>query len=69
MAEELRDKNGLTESEFLAAYDASKFERPSVTVDIILIYENKVLLIKRGGHPFLGKHIPPPRANCLKRPA
>ena len=55
MAEELRDKNGLTESEFLAAYDASKFERPSVTVDIILIYENKVLLIKRGGHPFLGK--------------
>ena len=53
--EELRDKNGLTEQEFLARYDASKFERPSVTVDIICIRENKVLLIKRGGHPFLGK--------------
>ncbi len=53
--EELRDKNGLTEKEFLAAYDASKFERPSVTVDIIIIENDKVLLIKRGGHPCLGK--------------
>lgn len=53
--EEPRDKNGLTEKEFLSAYDASKFERPSVTVDIICIRGNKVLLIKRGGHPFLGK--------------
>lgn len=53
--QELRDKNGLTEKEFLARYDASKFERPSVTVDIICLRSNKVLLIKRGGHPFLGK--------------
>lgn len=53
--EEPRDKNGLTEKEFLSAYDASKFERPSVTVDIICIRDGKVLLIKRGGHPFLGK--------------
>ncbi|MBP5155328.1 MAG: hypothetical protein J6252_01955 [Clostridia bacterium] len=48
--EEPRDKNGLTEKEFLSAYDASKFERPSVTVDIICIRDGKVLLIKRGGH-------------------
>ncbi len=51
----LRDKNGLTEEEFLARYDASKFERPSVTVDIVLFRGNSVLLIRRGGHPFLGK--------------
>ncbi len=53
--QELRDKNGLTEAEFLAQYDASKYERPSVTVDIIIINDGKVLLIKRGGHPCLGK--------------
>ena len=53
--EELRDENGLTEAEFLARYDASKFERPSVTVDIIIIKDGKVLLIKRGRHPGLNK--------------
>ncbi len=53
--EELRDRNGLTESEFLAQYDASKYERPSVTVDIIITNDNNVLLIRRGGHPNLGK--------------
>lgn len=53
--EELRDKNGLTEKEFLATYDASKYDRPSVTVDIILIKDGRVLLIRRGGHPCLGK--------------
>lgn len=52
---EPRDKNGLTEQEFLAAYDASRFERPSLTVDIVLFSEQSVLLIRRGGHPFLGK--------------
>ena len=51
----LRDRNGLTEEEFLAAYDASRFERPSVTVDVIIIHDQSVLLIRRGGHPFLGK--------------
>ena len=53
--EELRDTNGLTEKEFLAQYDASKYERPSVTVDIILLKDNKVMLIRRGGHPCIGK--------------
>ncbi|MBO4452656.1 MAG: NUDIX hydrolase [Clostridia bacterium] len=52
---ELRDRNGLTESEFLKAYDASKYERPSVTVDIIVINDGRMMLIRRGGHPFLGK--------------
>ncbi len=52
---EPRDKNGLTEAEFLARYDASKFERPSVTVDIILFRRDSVLLIRRAGHPSIGK--------------
>jgi 8-oxo-dGTP diphosphatase len=30
------NKQGLTEEEFLAAYDPSKFERPSVTVDMLI---------------------------------
>lgn len=53
--EELRDKNGLTEAEFLAQYDATKYDRPSVTVDIIIVSDGRLLLIKRGGHPCLGK--------------
>ncbi|MEG2003710.1 MAG: NUDIX hydrolase [Clostridia bacterium] len=54
---ELKDKNGLTEAEFLSAYDPGKWERPSVTVDILLFCADRhsILLIKRGNHPFLGK--------------
>lgn len=54
---ELRDKKGLTEAEFLAAYDLSKWERPSVTVDMFCYCrENRsLLMVKRGGHPFIGK--------------
>lgn len=50
----LLDKNGLTEEEFLASYRADRYERPSVTVDIVLFAGERVLLIRRGGHPFLG---------------
>lgn len=53
--EELRDSNGLTETEFLKTYDASKYERPSVTVDIIIVNDGKLLLVRRGGHPCIGK--------------
>ena len=51
---EPRDKKGLTEAEFLAAYDPSKWERPSVTVDMFCYCrENRsLLMVKRGGHPF-----------------
>lgn len=64
------DKTGLSEEQYLQNYDASRFERPSVTVDILLFTvsdeepENyrklpekvlKVLLIKRGEHPYLGQ--------------
>ena len=50
---EKRNALGQTEAEFLALYDASKFERPSVTVDMVIFCENKVLLIKRANHPFI----------------
>lgn len=43
---------------FLKSYDPSKFDRPSVAVDIVIftLYEKqlKVLLIKRGGPPYEG---------------
>lgn len=52
-----RDKNGLTEEEFLASYSSDKYPKPSLTADIaVFAYENNelyLLLIKRGGHPFL----------------
>ena len=55
-----KDKNGLTENEFLRLYDVTKYFRPSVTVDAILhdigAHGGKVLLIKRGGHPFIGDY-------------
>lgn len=66
----MENNHNLTEEQFLAAYDASKYERPSVTVDMLIFtvtdeqadnYRKlpkkvlKLLLIKRGEHPFLGK--------------
>ncbi len=55
----LRNKQGLTEEEFLKTYDASKYERPSVTVDMLIftIVDNKLklLMIKRGDHPCIGQ--------------
>lgn len=53
----LRDKNGLTEEEFLAAYDPTKWERPSVTVDMVCYCteNDSILMVKRGNHPFMGK--------------
>ena len=55
---QMRDKNGLTEAEFLASYDASIYPHPSLTVDNLIFASRdgvkKVLLIKRGGHPCIG---------------
>lgn len=67
---ELRDHNGLTEREFLEQYRAGDYERPSVAADMVIFtvtdtaadYETeaagkelRLLLIRRGGHPCLGK--------------
>jgi len=53
------NKQGLTEEEFLALYDAGKYERPSVTVDMLIFTVKekklKLLMIKRGDHPFIGQ--------------
>lgn len=61
---------GLTEEEFLQQYDATQYSRPSVAVDMLIFtvtdeeVENyrklsekalKILLVKRGEHPFLGQ--------------
>ncbi len=66
----LKNKLGLTEEQFLAAYDVSKFQRPSVTVDMLVFtvtdeekknYRKlpekvlRLLLIKRGDHPYIGQ--------------
>ena len=52
-----KDKNGLTEAEFLKTYSADKYPKPSLTADIIIISKKsakpRVLLIKRGGHPYI----------------
>ncbi|MDO3409922.1 NUDIX hydrolase [Saccharibacillus sp. CPCC 101409] len=67
---EPRDADGLTEAEFLRGYDAGDYARPSVAADMVIFTvsdereENyrklpkrllRVLLIRRGGHPHLGR--------------
>lgn len=64
------NRQGLSEEQFLSAYDASKFDRPSVTVDMLVFtvtdeekrnYRRlpekviRLLLIKRGDHPYIGQ--------------
>jgi 8-oxo-dGTP diphosphatase len=64
------NKNGLTEEQFLEAYDAGRYDRPSVSVDMLIFtvtdeeklnYRKlpekvlRLLLIKRGDHPYLGQ--------------
>ncbi len=65
----LTNKQGLTEKEFLSKYDAGQYERPSVTVDMLvftIMNEMKesyrklpdktlnILMVKRGDHPYMG---------------
>ncbi len=65
-----KNKLDLTEQQFLAAYDAGKYERPSITVDMLIFTvtdedkENyrklpekvlRLLMIKRGDHPYIGQ--------------
>ena len=51
---EIRDKNGLTEQEFLKVYAQKNYPKPALTADLVVFSENidAVLLVKRGGHPF-----------------
>lgn len=65
-----KNKQGLTEEQFLAAYDVCRFNRPSVTVDMVIFtvtdeekksYRKlpekvlRLLMIKRGDHPCIGQ--------------
>lgn len=63
---EVRDQNGLTEAEFIRQYDPNRYEKPAVTVDMLIFTVNpekddslELLMIERGGHPFLGKWATP----------
>lgn len=66
---ELRDKNGLTEAEYMDQYEPGDFVRPSVAADMVIFTVTEgeeenyrklpdkqlcVLLIRRGVHPYLG---------------
>lgn len=54
---EKRNADGLTEKEFLEQYHSGNYEKPSVTVDIMVLRMNKnlsklqILLIQRKDHP------------------
>lgn len=67
---QLRNKKGQTEAEFLAAYEPGDYERPSVTVDMLIftveeaktenyrkLPEKKlsILLIQRDDHPYISQ--------------
>ena len=48
-----------SEQQYLQSYDPSRFEHPSVTVDILVFTVSdkklRLLLIRRNEHPYLGK--------------
>lgn len=67
---ELPNSAGLTEAQFLKKYDATAYERPSVTVDMVVfcvveepvknyrklpVKKLRVLMVKRGDHPYIGQ--------------
>lgn len=61
---ELKNEDGLTEKEFLAQYRPGDYERPSVTVDMLIFAvdpeaeeeeEPELLLIRRKNHPCIGQ--------------
>ena len=57
--EEKRDARGLTEAEAIAHSRSKNYPKPALTADIIVLRPTEqgvqVLLVERGGHPFLGK--------------
>lgn len=58
---EIRNADGLTEAEFLAQYNPGNYERPSVTVDMMVLRMKEdlnnlqILLIQRKDHPCIGQ--------------
>lgn len=64
---EMRNEAGQSLEEFLAAYDVSRYERPSLTADVAVFTlverlegpELAVLLVKRRNHPSIGMYALP----------
>ncbi len=58
MSERL-DAHGLTEAEAIARYRSRNYPKPALTADIVVLAQSgnewRVLLIERGGHPFIGR--------------
>lgn len=67
---ELKNKDGLTEKEFLDTYNDSMYKKPSFTVDMLIFTVSdgprqsyrklpqkslKILMVKRGNHPYMGQ--------------
>jgi len=65
--DELRNSQGMSLAEFLSAYDANKYPRPSVTSDTAAFtlvekggdLELCIALVKRGNHPNIGRYALP----------
>jgi len=57
--EERRDARGLTEAEAIARYRSRNYVKPALTADIVVLARHKaevrLLLVERGGHPYIGK--------------
>lgn len=57
--DEIRNADGLTEQEFLKQYKPGEYERPSVTVDMLVFAVSetldslRLLLIRRKNHPYM----------------
>ena len=57
--EQKRDARGLTEAEAIARYRSRNYPKPALTADIVVFTRQNdqlhVLLVERGGHPFIGQ--------------
>ena len=57
-AAELRDARGLTEAEAIARHRAANYPKPALTADVAVFAKMdgtwRLLMIRRGGHPYLG---------------
>ena len=56
---QLTDARGLTEEQAIARFRSRNYPKPAMTADLVILKKERegrsVLLIRRAGHPFLGK--------------
>ena len=59
MTPQKRDARGLTEEEAIARYRSRNYPKPALTADIVVLTKQQdelyVLLVERGGHPYIGQ--------------